>query len=238
MYKHSVHNILMNNKIYDYCFKTLSLRNTIFSTSARYFEIISLVSITTSLIMYIYGATQSFSSDEEIPSYIPIYLISSFFFGLGSHQISVLLSRSFLKKNYPEYKPLMNNKLFRYNGEVLFAIRCDKLYLFLKNNKFHSEDLDSLIQYYSDHGDSIKKRRWTPIAIFTTLAFPIWNTTVSRFFYTDEIIFMLIIPLSIFLLVLLIWNTRNMIEQLFFTKETNNLEIAKILKTIKSFPKF
>ncbi|KOS00787.1 hypothetical protein AM598_21050, partial [Paenibacillus polymyxa] len=53
-----------------------------------------------------------------------------------------------------------------------------------------------------------------------------------------EIIFMFIIPLSILLLVLLIWNTRNMIEQLFFTKETNNLELANILKTIKSFPKF
>lgn len=238
MYKHSVQNILMRGKIYDYCFKTLSLRKTIFSTSARYFEIISLVSFITFFMMYIHGINISFSSDEKVPSYTSIYLIFSFFFGLGSHQISVLLSRSFLKKNYPEYRPLMSNKLFKYNREVLFAIRCDKLYLFLKNNRFHSKDLDSLIQYYSDYGDLIKKRRWTPIAIFTTLAFPIWNATVSKFFYSDEIIFMFIIPLSILLLVLLIWNTRNMIEQLFFTKETNNLELANILKTIKSFPKF
>lgn len=52
---------------------------------------------------------------------------------------------------------MIGKSKIKLDREVLFSIRCDQVYYYLKNNDYDYNALDDLIAYYSIEGETIKK---------------------------------------------------------------------------------
>lgn len=175
--------------------------------------------------------------------YSPSYFYGVFLVCLGtitllSHLVTIQSSRKYIRTEYKELSYLIGKSKFTYDKEILFALRCDEVYYFLRNNRFNHTNIDSLIQYYSHKGDSIRKQRWLPIAIFATFILPFWNASVSKNLVWTEIDKVVHLALFAISLPIAVWVWRKNIEMIFLSRSNNYNELTIILRTVKSFPKF
>lgn len=238
MYRHSVQDQKLKRELYKICFEDVTLQNTLFNKRTKWFEGIFLLSLAACIILLmVSGVLMAFWNADLSPMY-GITMVSLLVISLCFMLATISSSRIHIKSQYKDLAFMIGKNKFKLDREVLFSIRCDQVYYYLKNNDYDYNALDDLIAYYSIEGESIKKNGWVPFAIFTAFIFPFWNETVSKYLNWTEID--QIVPLVLFaiLLPMGIWVWRQNVELFIFSKPNNYLELARILRTAKTFPKF
>lgn len=238
MNRHSVSDQKIKQQIYKICFEDLTLRNKLFNKRTRRFELVFVISCSL-LMMQLLLFIVLFLVSGYTPGYIyGIFLVCLGTITLLSHLATIQSSREYIRSEYKELSYLIGKSKFTYDREILFALRCDEIYYFLRNNRFNHNNFDNLIQYYSHKGESIRKQRWLPIAILATFILPFWNASVSKNLVWTEID--KVVPLALFAIFLptAVWVWRKNIEMFFLSKSNNYNELTIILRTVKSFPKF
>ncbi|MGG4091496.1 hypothetical protein [Paenibacillus lautus] len=238
MFRYLIQDQKLKKSLYTICFSELTLRKTLLNRSAKWFEVISVLSSTVMLVIFVISIIKVSMGIEHLGHYYGIGMATLFIVSFYSLLASIWFSRKHIRRTYKDLSFLIEKRKFSYDKEVLFYIRCNHIYQYLKKKKFEHEKLDDLIAFYNEKGESLKKKRWIPFATFATFVFPFWNTSVSKFLDWNDINKVITLFLFTFLLVILVWIWRKAIEQLLFSSSNNYLELAKILQAIKTFPKF
>ena len=151
MNRHSVADQKLKHQIYKICFEELTLRNKLFNMRARRFEVVFVLSCSLLMAQLLLCIVLLLVWD-----YSPGYFYGIFLVCLGtitplSHLATIQSSRKYIRTEYKELAYLVGKSKLTYDKEILFALRCDEVYYFLRNNRFNHTNIDSLIQYFSSY---------------------------------------------------------------------------------------
>lgn len=147
-----------------------------------------------------------------------------------------LASNRYVKTKYIDRAFLVNTSSINYNTDILFTIRCDAIYNYLRSEGIRDNNLiESIIKYYTEQSDNHRKTRWLPFTIFSAFLFPLWNNFVTKFWDWSDIGNIVVLFLLVLLVATNVWIFRRSLETLVFAKANNYIELANILRTIKSY---
>ncbi|KGP77410.1 MULTISPECIES: hypothetical protein [Paenibacillus] len=207
------------------------------NTTAKVFEWIAIITLSL-LILSIFGnLIFSWWTGKETPSYLGIIFVVMFLGGFVGLIGSGTASNLFVKKEYIELSFLVKYWILNFNKEILFSIQCSAIHKYLKNNsKMDKNYIDYLIAYYTERSDSLHKLRWLPVAIFTAFLFPLWNISLNKLFAASNLSTAIGIILTLILAAtIIVWLFRKVIEPIIFYKSIKYLQLATILRTVKTF---
>jgi hypothetical protein len=235
MYRYSVHDQLLKDNIFALCFEELAFRKVLLDKKARILETVSIFSSCSLLVSFFIFIIRSFNDDTNQLDglFSPINALFGFL-AISSALGSIWLSHKYTRTHYPEFALFIKRNPFRYSTNILFLIRCDAVYELLRKERFNIEHIDNLLEYFENHGESIQKKRWLPIATYATFFFPFWSMIVNKLWdnhFRELLLLTLLFPACV-----LIW--RNNFQTIILSKPQQYNQISRILRTIKNYPKF
>ncbi|WP_149847147.1 hypothetical protein [Paenibacillus sp. 37] len=207
------------------------------STKAKVFESIAIIALIILLFSILGNMIYQVWTGKDTSYLFGIAYVVLFLLGIGGVIGSSIASNFYIKKEYSDLSFLVNFWILNFNKDVLFSIQCDAVHTYLKSKgKMNSDFIDYLIGYYMERSESLRKLRWLPVAIFTAFLFPLWNIFLNKMFTDSDLIIALgIIATLIPVATINVWIFRRNIEPIFFAKPNKYLQLATILRTIKTF---
>ncbi|RRJ54789.1 hypothetical protein EHV15_34935 [Paenibacillus oralis] len=236
--KHSVTDQKLKQKLYKICFKENSRRSVLLDKRAIAFEVIAISALSTLIIFVMQSTINIAVKNVDPPTYYGLAFAGLLLIAILCLIGTGVSSNLYVKRKYSDLSFLVSRFSINFNTDILFSVRCDAVYEFLKNeSKLDCDHIDYLIGHYTERSETIRKQKWLPFAILSAFLFPFWNVTVSKTlnwsdFGTNILLFIFAILLSSCM-----WIWRRNIESTLFSKSNNYLYIASILRTIKSYPK-
>ncbi|WP_063563822.1 hypothetical protein [Paenibacillus sp. O199] len=232
---HSVNDQKIKMRLYEICFKENTRKKTIMDKRSIVLEWIAVIAF--SLLIMLVFVTMLILQDAEAPGFygptFAVLLLIGFFSMIGS----VDSSNRYIEKKHNDLSFLVSNLSINFNTQILFSIHCEAVDDFLKKEgKRDKDQLDYLINFFTDKSESYRKTRWLPFAIVSAFVFPFWNTYVSKITDWTDITSVFLNLLLALTLSIIVFIFRKNIETLILSKSKNYLHIASILRTIKTFP--
>ena len=202
------------------------------------FEVIGIITLCILIILVTLSTINIAVKDVDPPTYYGPAFAGLLLIGIFCLIATGVSSNLHVKRKYSDLSFLVSRLSIKFNTDILFSVRCDAVYEFLKNErKLDCDYIDYLIGHYTEKSETIRKQKWLPFAIFSAFLFPFWNATVSKTLNWSDIDKNILLFIFAILLSSYIWIWRRNIEAILFSKSNNYLYIASILRTIKSYPK-
>lgn len=221
--------------------KDHSRQTTIMGPAAKRIEVFGIITLIILILSIIVSTASILITGKETPDIIGTVFVFLVFVGIGCFIGSTIASNIYIKRVYSNFSFLLRFSLFTFNKEALFVLQCDAVYKYIKSKgKMNKEQIDYLIAYYLEQSETLRKLRWLPIAIFSAFLFPLWNILLnkilkelnwSNWIAVSLVIVLILIPLVSFI----VWIFRRNIEPVLFEKPNKYLQLAAILRALKSY---
>ncbi|GAA0135363.1 hypothetical protein YSY43_22030 [Paenibacillus sp. YSY-4.3] len=226
--KDSVGFIIKANRLFDYYDKELSLYSLLskkIKTKIKGFLLCFLIMCVLTLALPAFDVL-----------YIFIFLLVPLGVSFWGRKLVQSISKH-LKENFPEYAPLLKDKIIDFDKEFIAAYKCNMLAIKLREPGINIEgrDLNTLIEYYEEQGNHTFSTLWWPISFFLVIVFPLWENLIGKVYDLNEsiglIILLLVILVSLLSFLSLLF--KGLIDMFYLSKANKYKGIAKTLKLIK-----